>query len=73
MSRFYGRAASYAVRLRGLFGRRSRALALGVFLLLSPVPIRPEEVKEHMQCMSKARMVQVIEREQQPPGDPPCD
>jgi hypothetical protein len=65
-------ARSFFARLRALFGRRSRALAVGVFLLLSPIPIRPEEIEEHMHCMSKARMVQILERDQQPPGDPPC-
>jgi hypothetical protein len=67
-------ARSVLARLRGLFGRRSRTLAVGVFLLggaLSGTPIRPEEIEEHMRSMSKAKIVQVLEREQQPPGDPP--
>jgi len=64
---------SFLARLRGLVGRRSRALAVRVFLLLSGMPIRPEEVEEHMQCMSKARIVQTLEREQQRPGDPACE
>jgi len=64
---------SFLTRLRGLFGRSSRALAVGVFLLLSGMPIRPEELKEHMQYTSKAKIVQILECEQQPPGDPPCE
>lgn len=66
-------AKSFLARLRGLFGRRSRALCVGVFLLggaLSGMPIRPEEIEEHMRSMCKAKIVQLLEQEQQPPGDP---
>jgi hypothetical protein len=67
-------AIPFLARLRGLFGRRSRALALGVFLMggaLSGMPIRPEEIEEHMRSMSKAKIVQLLEHEQEPPGDLP--
>jgi hypothetical protein len=67
-------AMPFLARLRGLFGRRSRALAVGVFLMggaLSGMPIRPEEIEEHMRSMSKAKIVQLLELEQEPPGDLP--
>jgi hypothetical protein len=35
------------------------------------MPIRPEEIEEHMRSISKARIVQVLENKQLPPGDPP--
>lgn len=69
-------AKFFLVRLRGLFGRRSRTLTASVFLLggtLSGMPIRPEDIEEHMHSMSKAKIVQVLERKQQPPGDPPAE
>jgi hypothetical protein len=69
-------AKSVLARLRGLFDGQPRTLALGVILLagaLSVVPIRPEEIEKHMQSMSKATVVQILERKQQPPGDPPAE
>jgi len=65
---------SRIVRFRGLFGHRSRALCVGVFLLggaLSGMPISPEEIEEHMRSMSTARIVQVCEVEQRHPSDIP--
>lgn len=69
-------AKSFLARLRGLFGRRSRAMAVGVLLLggaLGGVPIRPEEIEEHMRSMSKAKIVQLLEHAQEPSGDPPAE
>ncbi len=51
---------------RKLFSRRSRALVAGVLLLLGGLPFRPEEIKEHMHTMSKAEIIQALERDQQP-------
>lgn len=65
---------SLTARFRGLFGHRTRALCLGACLLggaLSGIPIRPEEIEEHMRSMSRAKIVQVLEHEQQRPSDPP--
>jgi hypothetical protein len=64
-------AKSLLARLRGPFGRRSRALAAGILLLLMPMAIPPEEIEEHIRSMSNAEIVQILERKQQPPGDPP--
>lgn len=69
-------AKSLLARLRALLGRRSRALAVGVFLLggaLSGMPIRPEEIEEQMRSMSEAKIVLILGSEQQPPADPPCE
>lgn len=60
-------------RIRGLFGKRTRALCAGAFLILgalSCMPIRPEEIEEHMRSMGKAKVVQLLENEQAS-GDPP--
>lgn len=65
---------SLLARFRGSFGHRSRALCIGVLLMgsvLGGVPIRPEEIEEHMRAMSRAKIVQLLEHEQQPSGDPP--
>lgn len=65
---------SILARFRGLLGHRSRALCLGVFLAgsaLGGMPIRPEEIEEHMSMMSKAKIVQILEQERIPSGDPP--
>lgn len=35
------------------------------------MPILPEEIEEHLRSMSRAKMVQLPEQEQQPAGDPP--
>ena len=67
-------AKTFLARLRGLLGCRSRALAVGVFLLggaLTGMPIRPGEIEEHMRSMSKAKILQLLEHEQEPSGDPP--
>lgn len=69
MSSCHVPAKSLLARLQGLFGRRSRALAAGVFLLFMPIP--PEEIEKHIRSMSNAEIVQILERKQQPPGDPP--
>ncbi len=64
---------SLLARFRGLLGNRSRALCIGAFLIggaLGGMPIRPEEIEEHMRSMSKAKIVQLLENEQ-PSGDPP--
>lgn len=61
----------FLARLRGMFGRRSRALAACILLLVSGSPIRPEEIEEHMRNMSKAKIVQAIEHQKQHSGDPP--
>ncbi|MBV8896879.1 MAG: hypothetical protein JO051_10245 [Acidobacteriaceae bacterium] len=61
-------------RFRGLLGRRSRAVCLGALLVggaFGGMPIRPEEIEEHMSSMSKAQIVQVLEQEHTPDGDPP--
>jgi hypothetical protein len=58
-------------RLRNLFGRRLPAVAAAVLLLTSGMPIPPEEMEERMRMMSKIRIAQVLEHEQQPSGDPP--
>jgi hypothetical protein len=65
---------SLLAKIRGLLGLRARALFLGVCLgvgALSGMPIRPEEIEKHMRCMSKAEVVQLLENERQPSGDPP--
>ena len=65
---------SLLARFRGLLGRRSRALCIGAFLVggaFGGMPIRPEEIEEHMSSMSKAKVVQVLEQERRPSGDPP--
>jgi hypothetical protein len=65
---------SLLAKIRGLLGLRARALFLGVSLglgALSGMPIRPEEIEKHMRSMSKAEVVQLLENEQQPSGDPP--
>lgn len=69
MSPCHAPAKSLLARLRGLFGRRSRALVAGIFLLFMPIP--PEEIEKHIRSMSDAEIVQSLERKQQPPGDPP--
>ena len=57
--------------------RRARALALGLFLIVgaqSGLPIRPQEIEEHLRSQTKAEVLQVLEKENQPPGaDPPGD
>lgn len=35
------------------------------------MPIRPEEIEEHMRRISKAKVVQILEQEHRPSGDPP--
>lgn len=35
------------------------------------MPIRPEEIEEHMCSMSKAKVIQILEQEHRPSGDPP--
>jgi hypothetical protein len=66
--------SSLLAKIRGRVGRRARALIVGVFLIggaLGGMPIRPEEIEEHMRSGSKAEAVQLLENEQQPSGDPP--
>ena len=68
MSVSNGSGKSFLARFRGLLGHRSRALCIGVFLIggaLGGMPIRPEEIEEHMRSMSRAKIVQVLENEQQ--------
>jgi len=65
---------SLLTRFRGLLGHRSRALCVGAFLIggaLGGMPIRPEEIEEHMRRISKAKVVQILEQEHRPSGDPP--
>ena len=38
---------------------------------MSGMPIPPEEIEERMRMMSKTRIAQVLEHEQEPSGDPP--
>lgn len=64
---------SLPARFRGLLGQRSRALCIGVFLIggaLGGMPIRPEEIEEHMRIMSQAKLVQILENEQASGGPP---
>jgi hypothetical protein len=47
-----------------LLNRRSRALALPIFLVagaLGGLPIRPEEIEEQWRGQSKSEMVQILE------------
>ncbi len=58
----------------GFFTRRARALALGLFLSVGAycgLPLRPEEIEQQWQSQTKAEVLQVLEEENQPPGDPP--
>jgi hypothetical protein len=64
-------AQPFRARLRSLFGRRLPAVAAAVILLMSGMPIPPEEIQERMRMMSKIGIAQVLEHEQQPSGDPP--
>lgn len=73
MSDFDRSGRSLLARFRGLLGQRSRALCIGVFLIggaFGGMPIRPEEIEEHMRMMSQAKQVQILENEQAS-GDPP--
>ena len=71
MSRYVCATCLFA-RFRDLLGRRARAL-VGILILgaLGAAPIPPEEIEKHMQSMGNAEIVQILERKQQPPGDPP--
>jgi transcriptional regulator of nitric oxide reductase len=71
MSPTADRGKSLRVRLRRLFGRRARAIAACILLLAGGLPIRPEELEEQMCRMSNVEIVQALEHEQQPSGDPP--
>jgi len=69
----HGARRPLLARVRGLLGRRARALCLGALLIggaLSGMPIRPEEIEEQMRSMSKAEIVQLLENDQSS-GDPP--
>jgi hypothetical protein len=72
---FYDRSGiPFLARFRRLLGHRTRALFVGAFLIggaLGGMPIRPEEIEEHMRGMSKAEVVQFLENKHQPSGDPP--
>jgi len=73
MSDYDHSGKSLLARFRSLFGRRSRALCVGAFLgggALMGMPIKPEEIEEHMRDMSRTRIVQIVEREQELPGQP---
>lgn len=64
---------SLLARFRGLLGRRSRALCVGAFLIggaLGGMPIRPEEIEEHLRSSAQAKLVQILENNQ-PSGEPP--
>lgn len=65
-------ATSLFVRFRELLGSLSRVL-VGVLVLgaLGAAPIPPEEIEKHMQSMGNAKIIQILERKQKSPGDPP--
>ena len=49
-------------------------LLLGMFLAsgaLLGMPLRPQEIEEHMQMMANAEMVQILEEENRTSGEPP--
>ena len=51
-----------------------RILLLGIFLsggVLLGMPICSQEIEEHMRSMADAEVVQVLEEENQPSGEPP--
>lgn len=53
---------------------RARTLLLGVFLVgcaIGGMPIRPDEIEQHMRTMSQAEVVQVLEEGTQFRVDPP--
>lgn len=51
----------------------ARLMSHAEFTRTTGVPIPPEEIEQHMQSMSNAKIAQVLEREQQPGGDPPAE